>query len=246
MQPRPPTPGSERAKASRHLAAPAAGVPSKHAQARVVLEIRARLAAQAGVPLRSFPIPPWLDFRIRSECYAIMSDGTGRKAIRYLLQLPARQRMLVLREVNRVGGTDSVAGRRIVQCAWTTWRLSKRVRGGRGQRWGGGQVVDGYARAVWCLLCVNADGSQPSLSTLWGTHTGSRHVPGPMNRLAHAGVWTRVQPPADVAQYVGPSGWAVGQMWYGRKNCGRKPLSEAEEAESAAGFSALLAALDPG
>lgn len=217
-------------------------IPGTAAQRRIVDELAVGLT-RVGAVLRGRP--PTLEWAIRSECRSIAMDARGRKAVRYACQLPARMRKILVRVVELAGGWTSRAGRRLVACAWSTWRLSRRVVGGRGRPWCGGRVVDGWARGVWCLLVVDADGHCPSLSTLWGTHTGRRVVPGPMTVLRRAGLWTRIQPPSDVARFVGPSGWALGQMWFGRSHCGGKALAPEEEQASGAELLALLALLEP-
>lgn len=215
---------------------------SRKAQAAIIAEFILRWSKQSGRPQSEFEAIPWLDWRIRSECDRIVRCLTGRRALSALVMMPRRISKLIHREANRVGGVASVAGARLVACAWATWRLARDTFGGNGSPWAGGKVVEGYARAVWCLLVRSPRGEQLSISTLWGTHCGSNHQLGPMARLARAGVWTRVQPPEDVARYVGPSGWAVGQMWFGRRNCGRH-VTDADVAEHGAHLQELLWAL---
>ena len=195
--------------------------PNRRAQGKYIERFRQKLMDLSGKLASAFDAIPWLDWRIRSECDRIVRDASGKCAMNHLVMLPGRVRRLTHREANKAGGVGSVAGSRVVACAWATWRLSRDVRGGYGNAWAGGKVVEGYARQVWCLLVRGTRGEILSISTLWGTHCGSNHTLSPMARLARAGVWTRVQPPGDVARYVGPSGWAVGQMWFGRRNCGR-------------------------
>lgn len=217
--------------------------PSRKAQARMLDELWDRLVDLRGGTRSMVARPPALPWDARGECLRIARDRKGQTAIRYAIHLPARQRSILMGLVARVGGWASRAGRRLVACAWATWRLSRKVVGGRRQRWGGGRVVDGFARQVWCLLVVEPDGSVPSLSTLWGTHCGSLHRPGPMALLRRAGLFTRIQPPASVARFVGPSGWAVGQMWYGRTNTGAKPPDDATAAQYGAELLELVSLL---
>lgn len=237
-----------RGAAARGVKAPVgkdAPIPTKRSQRRIVRELWDQLVRQRRAPRSMVARPPGVPWGVRSECLTIARDGSGRTAVRFACQLPARQRSLLMGLVGQWGGFASRMGRRLVACAWATWRLARDVVGGRGQRWGGGKVVDGFARKVWCLLCVDADGSIPSLSTLWGTHCGSSKRPGPMTLLRRAGLWTRIQPPASVARFVGPSGWAVGQMWFGRTNCGRKPRPPDEAARHGAELLELLELLKP-
>lgn len=216
--------------------------PGRNAQARVMEELRERIANERGVSTSLVELPPWIDWRIRSECLQIARGGE-RAAVKFAAMIPGRFRSVLLGCVADAGGFGTLRGRRLVQCAWATWRLARRVKGKRGTPWLGGRVVDGYARAVWCLVCLEADGSVPGLNTLWGTHCGSLSRPGPMAELARAGAWTRIQPPADVARFVGPSGWAVGQMWFGRRNTGDAPR-DGDVARWGAELAELLAALE--
>lgn len=247
------------ANASKHQrAAPKAqapkakrkGLPSRKAQMRILEELRQRWMERGDKSASEVELPPWIDWRVRSECDAIVRDGSGREAQKRLCTLPGLMRHRTLRvlreglpeEASRWAGLKTERGARLVACAWATWRLARDVVGGRGQPWAGGKVVEGYARAVWCLLVRTPRGEALSVSTLWGTHCGSKHVPGPMSQLARAGAWTRVQPPAGVARFVGPSGWAVGQMWLGRRLCGRRVTPE-DEREHGAELLELLEAL---
>ncbi|MBZ0251220.1 MAG: hypothetical protein K8F93_16315, partial [Burkholderiales bacterium] len=217
------------------------GLPSRKAQMKLLEELRQRWMERGDKSASEVALPPWVDWRIRSECDRVVRDATGRQAQQRLCTLPGAMRHLTLRllreglpeEASRWAALKTERGARLVACAWATWRLARNVVAGRGQPWAGGKVVDGYARSVWTLLVRTPRGEPLSISTLWGTHCGSKHVPGPMTLLARAGVWTRVQPPAHAARYVGPSGWAVGQIWLGRRHCGRLVTPEDERVHGA-------------
>lgn len=194
-------------------------------RAELAKELRAAGAAFEGLPRGV----PW---QIRGECDAIARDGTGRTAWEYVRRLKPRLRMLLLRVCELAGGARSPKWVRVVQCVWATWRLGRpvktRSRSFRARFWAGGLCVDGYACRVWNLLVRRPDGREWSHNTLWGTHNGRAHEPGPMALLASAGLWTRQQPPKAKARWVGPSGYPLGQFWMGRRNAGRKPPTVAE------------------